>query len=358
MNRKMYKIVALLLLAVVAPQVAAAESWRIHNDAAKGAHFTSINAAMASEAVKDGDVIYLDAGCILSDDQTISKAVTVIGTGWNFTDRPYAAARLAKKLYITAQATVSGLYVVGTIYPQCSNVVIERCRIDGGVQQRDTKITAQNVVIRQCTLNKNIQGAGKTATQTSGWKIYNCQVYESSTNSGAICDLNRVEIVNNLLRYNYYWNSYSYNVIQNVEDAVIKNNIILHQCNNKEYYKNYVIDDATNLQVYNNVLSADSTSSSLYAKYPNNVCVGSNVSTDFVVNTGNGGEWMRLSEGSPAKGAGEGGVDCGPYAEGSLYPFVTYGMPQYVNYPLKASVSARPTNDQVTVKLHIVKQQE
>lgn len=360
MKQNLMQKIIVAVMAMAVTQVAVAESWRIHHDANMGAHFASINEAMASDQVVDGDVLYLDAGCVLSDDQTISKAVTVIGTGWNFANRPYMAARLDKKLYITAAATVSGLHVVGMVYPQCSDVVIERCLIQGGVSQTDTKIVAQNVTIRQCGIEGNVKGAGKTATQTSEWKVYNSRVC-STTSNGAIYNLFGIEIVNNILRLIWY-SSNSFNssdVIQGVENAIIKNNIILNISGGTADRKNQnrIITAASNLQVYNNVFSADSTWGN-FGTYPNNVFTGSITQTDFYVNSGNGGEWMRLAENSPAKGAGEGGIDCGPYAEGSLYPFVTYGMPQYVNYPVSTVVSARPTNDQVKVLLNIVNQKK
>ena len=357
MKQNLMQKIIVAVMAMAVTQVAVAESWRIHHDAKMGAHFASINEAMASDQVVDGDVLYLDAGCVLSADQTISKAVTVIGTGWDFTNRPYLAARLDKKLYITAKATVSGLHVVGTVYPQCSDVVIERCLIKGGVSQTDTKIVAQNVMIRQCGIDGTVQGAGQTATQTSGWKVYNSYVYSKSS-AGAICNLFEVELFNNILRMNWTNNSSNTkDIIQNVENAIVKNNILLNISGSKDGNKNYIITASSNLQVYNNVLSADSTWGN-FGKYPNNVVVGSTTQTKFYVATGSCSEWMRLVENSPAKGAGEGGIDCGPYAEGSLYPFVPYGMPQYVNYPVSTVVSARPTNDQVKVKLNIVNQKK
>ena len=358
MKQNLMQKIMVAVMAMAATQVAVAESWRIHHDANMGAHFASINEAMASDQVVDGDVLYLDAGCVLSADQTISKVVTVIGTGWNFANRPYLAARLDKKLYITATATVSGLHVVGTVYPQCSDVVIERCLIQGGVSQTNTKIVAQNVMIRQCGIDGTVQGAGQTATQTSGWKVYNSNVYSTSS-GGAIYNLFEVELINNLLRLKYYHSNTSKtrDVIQAVENAIVKNNIIFNITSNKTEFRNWIITAASNLQVYNNVLSADSTWGN-FGTYPNNVLTGSITQTDFYVNSGNGGEWMRLVENSPAKGAGEGGIDCGPYAEGSLYPFVPYGMPQNVYYPASAAVSARPTNDQVKVKLNIVSQKK
>ena len=76
----------------------------------------------------------------------------------------------------------------------------------------------------------------------------------------------------------------------------------------------------------------------------------------YVVNSGAGGANLQLCENSPAKGAGEGGIDCGPYAEGSLYPFVTYGLPEHIPYFTEAVIPTHPTDGKVKVTLKIENQ--
>ena len=63
-------------------QQAAAKSWRVNYDTFANADFRTINEAMSSESVTDGDTLYLDKGCRLNDQQTVSKAVTIIGPGY------------------------------------------------------------------------------------------------------------------------------------------------------------------------------------------------------------------------------------------------------------------------------------
>lgn len=353
--KKFLQRVVLVAVAMATAQVAVAESWRINNDTSKGAHFVDINAAMASEQVKDGDVLYLDPGCVLSNVQNISKAVTVIGTGWLFTGRPYQAAVLEKDLNIVAAAIVSGLQIKGTIYPGHNDIVIERCLIGTDIIHTSTSFTTQNLLIRQCSINGYIRGCGKTSLYSFGWKIYNCIVQNDGSSFGTIHGLYGVEIVNNLLHRDYK----AWDVLRDIEDAIVKNNIIINTAAFANgTYKDYIIAAADNLQVYNNVISADSTTWANYSKYPDNVCVGSQTLTDYLVNTGLGGSWAQLCEGSPAIGAGEGGIDCGPYAKGSLYPFVTYGMPKHIPYFTEAVVPAQPTDGKVKVSLKIVNQND
>lgn len=351
--KKYLQRVVLVALAVATAQMAVAESWRINNDTSKGAHFVDINEAMASELVQDGDVLYLDPGCVLTTKQTISKAVTVIGTGWNFTGRPYQFAVLENSLDISAAATVSGLRIMGSVYPLHNDIVIERCLINTDIIHTNTSYTTQNLLIRQCMIDGYIRGCGNTSMNSFGWKIYNCCVNHKVENTtwGTIDGLYGVEIVNNILRHSYKY----YDLIRRIRDAIVKNNILI---NEHSSYKDNIIDGSENVQLYNNVISADSTTWLYYSTYPNNVCVGSNTATDFYVNTGAGGAWAQLCEGSPAIGAGEGGIDCGPYAKGSLYPFVTYGMPKHIPYFTEVNVPAQPTDGKVKVSLKIVNQND
>lgn len=97
------------------------------------------------------------------------------------------------------------------------------------------------------------------------------------------------------------------------------------------------------------------------SSYPNNKAVFTGrASWKDVVVCGSeyGGVWQKLCEGSPAIGAGEGGVDCGIYAEGSLYPFVTHGMPKHIPYFTEVAVPAQPTDGKVKVSLKIVNQND
>lgn len=108
-----------------------------------------------------------------------------------------------------------------------------------------------------------------------------------------------------------------------------------------------------NNSFYNNVLSADET----FTAGTNNICLNTGDIGQVVVNDGAAGvAWAQLKEGSPAIGAGEGGVDCGPFAEGSLYPFVVCGMPKDIPYFKEVSVPSQPTDGKVRVSLKIVNQ--
>ena len=345
----MKNIVQRTMIAVVtmfATQAAMPASWRINYDTTKGAHFTSINDAMASENVLDGDTLYLDPGCVIYlDNQTISKAVTVIGTGWGYTDKPYVPARIDKNLYVTAKATLIGLWVKSTLYLRNTGIELERCRVEGTTYVGSTDYTAQHVEVRQCYMGR-ITGVGQYDGRSRSLKIFNSYLYSNSSEA-IIKELKEVEIVNCMI-VNNYSSEYVFSYLSN---AVIKNSIIAQTKS-----KNYIFYSFDNCIMQNNVLSADPASWSYVSKYPNNVFANSTALTTYIVNSGAGGANLQLCENSPAKGAGEGGIDCGPYAEGSLYPFVTYGLPEHIPHFTEAVIPANPTDGKVKVTLKIENQ--
>jgi hypothetical protein len=98
--KKYFLAVAVMLVASLC--AVQAKTWRINNDPAAKADFLSINDAMASLEVYPGDVLYLDPACRLPE-QTITKGVTIIGTGYNLTDSEEAMVEGIKISAITPQ---------------------------------------------------------------------------------------------------------------------------------------------------------------------------------------------------------------------------------------------------------------
>jgi len=86
--RQIFVMMLLSLLSIQAAHVQA-RSWRVNSDETRKAHFTDINAAMASEEVVDGDTLYMDPGCTLTSNQTVTKQVTIVGCGYLRTDAPH-----------------------------------------------------------------------------------------------------------------------------------------------------------------------------------------------------------------------------------------------------------------------------
>lgn len=346
---KYFQRVVLVAVAMATAQMAVAESWRINNDTSIGAHFASINDAMASEEVLDGDVLYLDPGCVLTAEQTVSKAVTVIGTGWDFNNRPYPYAQVST-LKITAAAKIEGLYVTGSLYALADNVSIERCRIDGDIKNNVSgylKTYNHLQVISSYIYSGSLAGASSSSCYQYA-TISNCIIYVARR---TLEYLTNATITNNVL----ISASSSYDVLDGIKNSVIKNNIMMNIKSSS--YNRMESERCSGNSFMNNCMSADATTS--YAADDANVCTGVyDLSAVFLNDGSAGGATYKLCEGSPAIGAGENGIDCGAYAEGSLYPFVTYGMPKHIPYFTRTSVPVQPTDGKVKVSLKIVNQND
>lgn len=340
--KKFLQRVVLVAVAMATAQVAVAESWRINNDTSKGAHFVDINAAMASEQVKDGDVLYLDPGCVMTTVQTITKAVTIIGTGWDFSNRPYAYAQISNTVSIQSAAKIIGAYITGGVEVWVRNIIIERCRIDGNIN--GSSGTPENFQLLSSFIGGYVNGSKmKYATISNNYIGHKSNYY-------SLLSLSNATVTNNfLIAKGRSVNTGTGYVLSSVKNSSFKNNIMIGNTTNLIEYS------CSGNSLTNNCMSADATTG--YAS--SNVCMNTtDLSIPFVNNGAAGGAWMQLCEGSPAIGAGEGGIDCGPYAKGSLYPFVTYGMPKHIPYFTEAVVPAQPTDGKVKVSLKIVNQND
>lgn len=341
----MQKLVAVALLAIAAT-TAQAGSWRINNDASKNPNFTDINAAMASSDVVAGDTLYLDPGCSLTTNQTITKQVTVVGCGYDRSNAPHAVARISGQLYIKAARTkIEGMALDNAIQIQADYVTLERCNMTGGTNTISASNASSAIcaTIRQCCLSfagQVIYGRGSTSTITNSWTIENCYIRTNYSNGGCGCirDLYNATIKNNFILSSYGSNAYGGWCLNNLTNVVAVNNIIFNTT------RNYAITGCTG-QITNNVLSQDYNASENKA----------NISSLDEIMSG-GGYTYTLVENSPAAGYGTDGTDCGLH--GGDHPFVQGFLPAFHPYYTKAVISPRSDNDKVKVSLQIKTQDE
>ena len=340
--------VAAAVLTFVGAQTVSAKSWRVNNNSTKKANFVDINAAMASADVVAGDTLYLDPGSVLASAQTISKAVTVIGTGY-FLQNGMVAATINNTVSITAEGTkLNGVSVNGEVSIRANNITLERCKINKRVYSY--KGPRYGLTVLQCYINNpntanSIEGEFRNATIKNNIIMSS---FGSDLRSTAIYNVHDSEIANNYLAVN---NTYKdREVLYNVTNSQIYNNIIRHAT-----YPNLIFANsgaANNNSIYNNVITAaDST----YTNVTDIVYLGS-ASMSSVFAPGTSDAAYHLKEKSPAKGAGKDGADCGPY--GGATPYVESGLPLYHPYIKKAVVAGKSVNGQVDVELNIKMQNE
>ena len=333
------------LLLVIGSTNANANSWRINNDVTKKAHFTSINAAMSSADVVAGDTLYLDPGCVLNE-QTISKRITLIGTGYAST--AHNVAYITGFLTITATNTkVEGVYATGDFRLSANYITLERCKVDNHIVYVDYGKTGQYATIRQCQVNNYISGAGTSDTRTLGWTIENCII---KYNSSCIYDLYNPVIRNNYICSTFNNSGYTICGIRNVTGGNIYSNVILMASR----YIGNTLSNLTNCSVHENVLSCATDSN-----YPNNRFLEQAYDvaepTLFTM-SGDDMNIYQLKDDSPAKGAGLAGEDCGPWT--GNYPYVLYGRPYGIPYISASQVAGRAVDGKVSVKQTVVIQND
>ena len=282
------------------------KSWRVNDNETQKAKFLSINAAMESDEVDDGDTLYLDPGCRLGA-QEVTKAVTIVGTGYFFENIPYNEAYISGTLTLsTNNCKVEGLHCEGISINE-SNVTFERCRL-----KSISGNNKSNVIIRSCYVE------GTSFTLISGgpnWIIENSIFMLSLSTSREIYAISNLS--KSIIRNNYvYCNEYSFSnydgiCLNELDRCEITNNIILTGDHG-------IIRNLSNCTINNNIFSVDAIS-----EYPNNKYNVSE-STAFAL-SGNNDRRYQLSRNSPAKGYATDGGDCGPY--GSGFSYVPSGMP-------------------------------
>ena len=332
-----FKRVAVAMLLLAMANVCAARQWHVNNLLGIKADFSSIDAAMSSADVVDGDTIYIGAGCVLGS-QTISKKVTVIGTGWGYADSPATVAKINGDVTIKANgAVVVGLYVSGKCYLQANNITVQRCRFISYIEV-NTGTIINSVRILSCYTG-GIVGAS-TSYKGNGWEIKN-NIIDGSEGGSVMAYLYNATIENNIIRNTYGNTNYTSAILYYCDYCVVKNNILIsHAWKDASCFNNSGYNSITH-----NVMSMSSgfndTNTMLGSTELSNIfkCTGSKES----------GEYFSLKEDSPAIGAGEGGVDCGVMA--GAYSFVPFGRPDNIPVIKKFVAPDSTTGGEINVTI-------
>ena len=337
-NRLFFKISFVIVISVFVNVYANAKCWRINDDVAKKAHFVSINAAMDSENVLDGDTLYIDPGAIILGTQKVTKQVAIIGCGYFLRDYPYQQS-CVESIYVTrTNVVIKSLVISDQISLGANNVSIERCKI------RYINGCQNHITVRQCYVYYYISSYS-TGGFGSYWTIEN-NIMENCTVSS---------VNSSTIRNNYIKSNTNNPCLENVTNSTITNNIIFGSI------ANYVFKNVTGL-ILNNILSCDEeTYSALFSSSQNNsfnynMCLGSNNENAIFAMEGFDDQLYRLKEGSPAKDFGEGGADCGPY--GGAYIYVPSGIINRHPYFKEIDVAPLATDGKINVSLKVKMQDE
>lgn len=334
----MKKIVFMLTLLVTAVG-AEAKYWKIGPGSVAGMDFASINEAMSSSNVTKGDTLYLDQYYNESSDQTVTKQVVIIGTGYDtsLTDE-HVVARLTSALHLKANGIVVKSVRLQYVYFYNDECTVERCFMTSG----DTKSTTAGLNhIYSCYVRGMISGYG--SNNYSRYDIQNCVIY----------DYGIMYLTSSIIRFNTIErSSSSYYCLSYIKNSNISNNIILNNTSYDLDIGNDVYSSGSGNSIEHNLLS-HKTSLSYYPT--NKYGYGSKLSELFVL-TGSYSDYYKLAEKSAAlKYATDGGeVGC----HGGMFGCPSGGRPQYIPYFTKVTVGTRSENGKLPVSVTIKIQEE
>lgn len=223
----------LLLFALLLPLVVGAESlstqptgrvsktvalnsaiWRV-GEGILAHDFASINAAMQSNEVKDGDVLLVNSGTTINGTQTITKAVGVIGPGY-YVQSKSVYCEIGGDIRIESKnVSLDGLAVRGKIVVCDNNVHIEHCYADSIVAAAGYE--CEDVVVNSC-YTSSISAATDGAYS---WTISNNVVYTVQSNTSVSILANNANV-----NHNNVYRLMSGNGVECVNSRITNNVII------------------------------------------------------------------------------------------------------------------------------------
>ena len=344
-----------LLALLMAATSAQAASWKVGPSSVAGMDFASINAAMEAETVAAGDTLYLDQYYNESAEQTITKAVVIIGTGYDnsFNDEQVVAKLTNNLNFKTNKAIVKSVYLKN-VYFFNDNCTLERCYANF---IRVSSAAAGMNHVYSCYIQGRIEGY--STTEYSKMDIQNCVVYDNGWSiTPPIFNIAYLKesIINNNVVYKYYnesysdrQNNYSFGYISN---SSITNNIIYGQCGGQDRcFRSDVYTSGSGNTIEHNVMSGSITN------FPTNKMNWREKWSVIFVAEGNYSNYYKLATENgenPAIGYATDGGDIG--AHGGMFGCPSGGRPQYIPYFTKVQVASKPNDEgklPVTVKLAI-----
>jgi len=324
------------LLALVLTINAQPKIWSVSKDAAQKADYSEIQAAI--DAASPGDYIYIYPS-VYEDGFYLGIPLIIVGPGYFLGDNPdtqinKSPATVKGEVSIgtnTSGAIITGINIENLVTIQgASNVLIKRNRIHSMEINSSTNITVKQNFIYEDTeftfLNPHIHTS----------------IYVKNNSASIVFKNNFISATDT---YFGPGKESSFLRTENTTSCLVENNVV---------YGNFV---GYNITFNNNVSRAGENKGGENCACFNNISGGgqfgtansnqANVSMTAVFvgsasNPSADGQW-QLKNGSPAKGAGLDGVDCGMF--GGSDPYLLSGIPDIpVIYFFEAPDGASATN--------------
>jgi hypothetical protein len=284
-----------------------ATSWRVNNNPAIDADFSTFEAAVAGASA--GDTLYIEGTPFSYGTQVLDKRLVLIGPGYYLTENDSTQVSSNEAIFkiFTIDTLASGSSIYGIVFEwyaeiNGSNVVFSRNHV--ATASYETIYIGEDNPVNNCVVTQNYCGSISSSSYHPSLNILisNNYVEEQITlYDNASCVLfnnvvkNRVSVYNSIVKNNIIYNAASYQGFMENENNIFEYNMA---------------NIATIPPGTGNVTDIDPLE--VFADYDGSL----GYSTD--------GKW-QLKEGSPAIGAGENGTDCGIF--GGTSPYVLSGLP-------------------------------
>jgi len=278
-----------------------AGKWRVNN-AGIAADFTTAQAAANSSSVLSGDTLYFEGSLRYYGSLTLTKRLVLIGPGYFLGQNPETQVNLAP-------AVIEGI----VFNPGSKGSVMTGMSIRGWTYVQDTAITLVRNNMDAVAVN------GPSHQNTIVGNYMSSLVFNNSTGNMVTGNL--------IMNTSCYWGNVLH--VNENSTAVVRNNIIAgcQAIYNSTYQNN--IATGTAAAGNNTFVSGNSTiDHNIGASTQYGTANGNQENVDMAlvfVNTGSDDGKYMLAAGSPAIGAGAGGVNCGVF--GGSFPYVLSGMP-------------------------------
>lgn len=326
--------------------------WRVNSNPQLNADFSSLQEAIWSAQVEEGDTLYIESGSFFGD-ISLGKSLTLIGPGYflqeNEQTYAHAVPALIQKITITADGSDShliGLTVIDDVElaMDANDVTIERSHA-GGIRHVGWSGTREGLTLKQCfidgdidfgsylessAIHNNIIMGRIILTRSSGvHQIYNNAIYYYATGTLYALTARNSNVYNNI-------------IIR--EPVDINPNI-----DRSEYCINFEHSNNENISVYNNIMSQSPS-----VLFPHNLY--NQVKEDIFVLEGTTDKQWELKEGSPAIGYGTNGDDCGAY--GGVIIYIPSGLPFMIPRIIEATIPSSGSGNVLPVHIKAKTQEE
>lgn len=320
-----------VLLLTVASQLASAQTIRrVNNNGITG---TAIYATiqLAHDAAANGDIIQVEPSTTSYGNLTCTKQLTFVGPGYFLSENQPPAlqagvitATIGQVVFTTGSngSSMSGL-TTSTIYFGANNLIFQRNYVNGAYLYVNYNVVTTNNVIRQN------------------------YIYALSYNTSLAT--NNLLITNNIIQLDA-------NVSAAAFTGEFSNNVVLRYANfdgftaRNNYFGSTLTTTANTTWQYN--LLGQATLPTLGSQSNNTANVPtSNVFVLAPTAPGQFDAWYKLKAGSPAIGAGVGGVDIGAYGSATGFAYRIAGIPAIPTiYQLTQTVSGNTLNVNVSTR--------